>query len=30
VQTPHGGWSVIFAAGWRSAYVSAAPCADGT
>jgi hypothetical protein len=30
VQTPHGGWSVVFAAGWRSAYVSAAPCADGT
>jgi hypothetical protein len=30
VQTPHGGWSVIFAAGWRSAYVSAAPCAEGT
>ena len=29
VQTPHGGWSVIFGPGWRSAYVSAAPCMEG-
>lgn len=28
VRTPHGGWSVIFAPGWRSAYVSAGPCPD--
>jgi hypothetical protein len=28
VITPRGGWSIIFAAGWRSAYVSAAPCAE--
>jgi len=28
VRTPHGGWSVLFAPDWRSAYVSAAPCAD--
>jgi hypothetical protein len=28
VLTPHGGWSVIFAPSWRSAYVSAAPCTD--
>lgn len=28
VRTPHGGWSIVFAGDWRSAYVSAAPCAD--
>jgi hypothetical protein len=28
VRTPHGGWSVVFAGDWRSAYVSAAPCGD--
>jgi hypothetical protein len=28
VLTPRGGWSITFAAGWRSAYVSAAPCAE--
>ena len=28
VHTPHGGWSVIFAGDWRSAYVSAAPCTE--
>ena len=28
VRTPHGGWSVLFAPDWRSASVSAAPCAD--
>ena len=28
VQTPHGGWSVILGPGWRSAYVSAAPCTE--
>ena len=29
VRTPHGGWSVVFAGDWRSAYVSAVPCTDG-
>jgi hypothetical protein len=29
VLTPGGGWSVTFAPGWRSAHVSAAPCAEG-
>jgi hypothetical protein len=28
VRTPHGGWAVVFAGDWRSAYVSAAPCTD--
>jgi hypothetical protein len=28
VPSPRGGWSVSLAAGWRSAHVSAAPCAD--
>jgi hypothetical protein len=28
VRTPHGGWSVVFGRDWRSAYVSAVPCAD--
>lgn len=26
VETPHGGWSVLFAPGRRSSYVSAVPC----
>jgi hypothetical protein len=30
VLTLHGGRSVIFAPGWRAAYVSTAPCADGS
>jgi hypothetical protein len=30
VHTPRGGWSVVFTADWRSAYVSAAPCNDGS
>lgn len=29
VHTPHRSWSVVFAPGWRSAYVSAAPCTNG-
>jgi hypothetical protein len=29
VLAPRGGWSVTFAPGWRSANVSAAPCAEG-
>jgi hypothetical protein len=28
VHTPRGGWSVILAPDWRSAQVSAAPCAE--
>jgi hypothetical protein len=28
VRTPRGGWTVVFAHDWRSAYVSAAPCTD--
>ncbi|MGH2361937.1 MAG: hypothetical protein ACRDGM_15535 [bacterium] len=28
VRTQDGGWAVIFGPGWRSAYVSAAPCRD--
>lgn len=28
VLTPRGSWSITFASGWRSAYVSAASCAE--
>jgi hypothetical protein len=28
VRTPHGGWSIVFTADLRAAYVSAAPCGN--